>query len=230
MARPLGPLDQYGGGSAGTRCCSVWQALADHLAGEHVERGEQRGGAVALVVVSHRAGAALLHRQRRLGAVQRLGLVVQRRVHDLRHRLRRQRGLAPAARSHLPQLRQSSSANRARHATTLLGDISSGAAIAVFASPSEASRSAFARITWRWGAVPSLARLSRTSRCPSARVKAAVAGRMPQGYHNLRLFARHYTRRHGSMLKLREAESSLTLRPCAPMTCQRYSLVSTLGG
>ena len=50
------------------------QALADHRAGEHVQRGEQGGGAVALVVVGHRAGPARLHRQRRLGAVQRLDL------------------------------------------------------------------------------------------------------------------------------------------------------------
>ena len=34
------------------------QALADDAAVERVQRGEQRGGAVALVVVGHRAGAA----------------------------------------------------------------------------------------------------------------------------------------------------------------------------
>ena len=43
---------------------------------EHVERGEQGGGAVALVVVGHRAGAAGLHRQARLGAVERLDLAL----------------------------------------------------------------------------------------------------------------------------------------------------------
>ena len=49
---------------------------ADHRAVEHVERGEQRGGAVALVVMGHGAGAALLHRQAGLGAVERLDLAL----------------------------------------------------------------------------------------------------------------------------------------------------------
>ena len=52
------------------------QALADHPAGEHVERGEQGRGAVAFVVVGHRPGPALLHRQARLGAVERLDLAL----------------------------------------------------------------------------------------------------------------------------------------------------------
>jgi hypothetical protein len=47
-------------------------AIADDHAGEHVERREQRGSAVTLVIVGHRAGPALLHRQSRLGAVERL--------------------------------------------------------------------------------------------------------------------------------------------------------------
>ena len=37
-------------------------AAADHRAVEHVQRREQRRGAVPLVVVRHRAAAALLHR------------------------------------------------------------------------------------------------------------------------------------------------------------------------
>lgn len=41
----------------------AWHARPDDLAVQHVERREQRRGAVALVVVGHRAGAALLHRQ-----------------------------------------------------------------------------------------------------------------------------------------------------------------------
>ena len=58
-------------------------AAADHRAVEHVERGEQRGRAVALVVVGHRAGAPLLHRQPRLGAVERLDLaLLVDRQHD----------------------------------------------------------------------------------------------------------------------------------------------------
>jgi hypothetical protein len=52
------------------------QALADHFAALHVERGEQRRRAVALVVVRHRRGAALLERQARLRAIQRLNLAL----------------------------------------------------------------------------------------------------------------------------------------------------------
>ena len=50
-------------------------AAADDRAVEHVEGGEQRGRAVALVVVGHRAGLARLERQARLGAVERLDLM-----------------------------------------------------------------------------------------------------------------------------------------------------------
>ena len=49
-------------------------ATADDLAFEHVESGEQRCCPVAFIVVGHRSGAALLHRQTRLGAIQRLDL------------------------------------------------------------------------------------------------------------------------------------------------------------
>ena len=49
-------------------------ALADDKATLHVERGKQRGGAVALVVVGHRRRAALLQGQARLSAVERLDL------------------------------------------------------------------------------------------------------------------------------------------------------------
>jgi len=38
-------------------------ALTDDLTIEHVERGEQRGRAIALVVVRHGGRASLLHRQ-----------------------------------------------------------------------------------------------------------------------------------------------------------------------
>jgi hypothetical protein len=43
-------------------------ALADDLAVEHVERGEQGRRAVPLMIMGHRAAAAALHRQPRLGA------------------------------------------------------------------------------------------------------------------------------------------------------------------
>ncbi len=58
-------------------------AAADDLAFEHVEGGKERCGAVAFVVVRHGSGAALLHRQARLGAVQRLDLaLLVDREHD----------------------------------------------------------------------------------------------------------------------------------------------------
>jgi hypothetical protein len=48
--------------------------VSDDGAIEHVEGSEQRGGTMAFVVVGHGAGAARLHRQSRLGAVERLDL------------------------------------------------------------------------------------------------------------------------------------------------------------
>src|SRR4051812_38802900 len=49
---------------------------ADDGAVEDVEGGEQRGCAVTFVVVGHRSGAARLHRQTGLGAVERLDLAL----------------------------------------------------------------------------------------------------------------------------------------------------------
>ena len=54
-------------------------AMALHVAAndgaiEDVEGCEQRGGAVTFVVVRHRSGTARLHRQPRLGTVERLDL------------------------------------------------------------------------------------------------------------------------------------------------------------
>jgi hypothetical protein len=48
--------------------------LADDLAFQHIKRRKQRRDAVTLVVVCDGAGTSLLHRQPRLGAVQRLDL------------------------------------------------------------------------------------------------------------------------------------------------------------
>ena len=64
-------------------------AAADDGAVEHVERGEQRGRAVALVVVRHRPAAARLDRQSGLGAVERLdlALLVDRQHHGVRRRI-----------------------------------------------------------------------------------------------------------------------------------------------
>ena len=49
-------------------------ALADDLALQNFQGGEQTGGAIALVVVGHRAQTPFLHGQPRLGAVQSLDL------------------------------------------------------------------------------------------------------------------------------------------------------------
>ena len=49
-------------------------ATADDPAGGDVEGGEQRGGAVALVIMAAPLGLARSHRQQRLGAVERLNL------------------------------------------------------------------------------------------------------------------------------------------------------------
>ena len=51
-------------------------AAPDDLAFEDIEGGEQGGGAVALVIVRHRAASPFLDRQPRLGAVQCLDLAL----------------------------------------------------------------------------------------------------------------------------------------------------------
>src|SRR5258708_21092280 len=51
-------------------------AHADHFAIENAHGREQRGGSVALVVVSHGSATPLLQRQTRLRAVQRLDLAL----------------------------------------------------------------------------------------------------------------------------------------------------------
>ena len=52
----------------------AFHALADDLAVKYIERREQGGDAVALVIVGRRAGAPLLHRQHWLGPVEGLNL------------------------------------------------------------------------------------------------------------------------------------------------------------
>lgn len=47
---------------------------ADHGPVEHVERGKERGGAVALIIMGHRPGPPLLERQAGLRTVERLDL------------------------------------------------------------------------------------------------------------------------------------------------------------
>ena len=49
-------------------------ALADHRAIEDIQRGEQRGRAVLNRIVGYQPGPPILHRQGRLGAVERLNL------------------------------------------------------------------------------------------------------------------------------------------------------------
>ena len=48
----------------------------DHSSVEYVECREQRGGAVALVIMGHGAGSPLLERQAGLGSVERLDLAL----------------------------------------------------------------------------------------------------------------------------------------------------------
>src|SRR6266436_9985488 len=50
----------------------TFHVVTDNGAIENVEGGEERRGAMAFVVVRHCAGAARLHRQAWLGAVERL--------------------------------------------------------------------------------------------------------------------------------------------------------------
>ena len=56
---------------------------------QHVERGEQRGGAMALVIMGHGASPAALHRQAGLGAVKGLDLafLVDRENHGVGRRI-----------------------------------------------------------------------------------------------------------------------------------------------
>ena len=56
--------------------CVVLLALPDDLAVQHVKRGEQRGGAIALVVVCHGGRASLLQRQPGLRTIQCLHLAL----------------------------------------------------------------------------------------------------------------------------------------------------------
>src|SRR5579862_625726 len=51
-------------------------ALADDLAFEDIESGEQGGSSVSFIVVGDGAGAPLLHRQARLRTVERLDLAL----------------------------------------------------------------------------------------------------------------------------------------------------------
>src|ERR1700730_11305707 len=51
-----------------------WTYAYDDFAGRDVERGKQRRGAVALIIMGHGSGAAFLQRQARLGPVECLNL------------------------------------------------------------------------------------------------------------------------------------------------------------
>src|SRR3970282_62231 len=64
-------------------------AIADHFAVEHTESREQGGCAVALVIVCHRAAAALFERKTRLSSVESLdlALLVNREYQGLVRRL-----------------------------------------------------------------------------------------------------------------------------------------------
>jgi len=64
-------------------------AAANHRAVKHAECGEQRGGAMRLVIVCHGLAAAGLDRQPGLGAVESLDLAVciEREHHRVRRRI-----------------------------------------------------------------------------------------------------------------------------------------------
>ena len=68
-------------------------AASDHPAVEHVKRGEQRRGAVPLIVVGHRPASPRLQGQTRLGAVERLDLRFF--VDAEHHRVRRRVDIQP---------------------------------------------------------------------------------------------------------------------------------------
>src|SRR6476619_790149 len=55
-------------------CPMTRQAFADDGTGRHIQRGEECCGAVALVIMGHRAGTALFQGQTRLRAVECLNL------------------------------------------------------------------------------------------------------------------------------------------------------------
>jgi hypothetical protein len=54
----------------------AFHALSNNLAFKDIERREQGGNAMALVIMGHGASAALLHRQTRLGAIKCLNLAL----------------------------------------------------------------------------------------------------------------------------------------------------------
>ena len=64
-------------------------AASGDLALQHVKGGEQRGRAVAVVVIGHRSGASLLHGEARLGSIQSLdlGLLVDAENHRVSGRI-----------------------------------------------------------------------------------------------------------------------------------------------
>jgi hypothetical protein len=64
-------------------------AAAEHHALQDVEGGEQSGGGVALIVVSHGSALSGLERQTRLGTVKRLdlALLVDRQHHRVGRRM-----------------------------------------------------------------------------------------------------------------------------------------------
>ena len=55
-------------------CPMAGQTFTDDFAGRDVERGEERRGAVALIIMGHGSGAAFLQRQAWLGPVECLNL------------------------------------------------------------------------------------------------------------------------------------------------------------
>ena len=87
-------VDEFAGGQVALDCIEeanellvamALHAAANHIARQHIERREQGGRAVPLVVVRHRAAAPTLERQPRLRAVERLdlALLIDRQHHGI---------------------------------------------------------------------------------------------------------------------------------------------------
>ncbi len=69
-------------------CPMAGQTFADDFAGRDFERGKERRGAVALIIMGHGSGAAFLQKQARLGPVERLNLAF---LIDCQHKRRLRR-------------------------------------------------------------------------------------------------------------------------------------------
>lgn len=165
--------------------------LVQHLAGSDVHRREQDDGAVALVVMGHRAGPARLERQRRLSPIQRLArrLLVEAEHHRPLRRIQIEAndidelvfeaGIVCNVSSTIasivawgisglrprPDAIDPTASNLRRHRRTVSGVVAHSRAIASFAAPSATNNKADACITQRCGSDDDPAIRSNSTRC-----------------------------------------------------------------